>query len=166
MSDQTLEELINARVEAALQAHAETQAAATPDPPGPDVNIPQVPHVDHVPTSDDEVKALSGMLANFRKEIAGLRQELRQRSGHNAVFAGPTETVEERTNRRLEQIAQHSHYCPGCGELYNYAQQCSGPAGGQQHPPLEVVSTEELGGDPESFTKAPATDPNQLPVLA
>lgn len=107
------------------------------------------------------------MFAAFRKEINDLRKELRQRAGQQVQIAGPTETVEERTNKRLELIAQHSHYCPACGNLGKYPQKCSGlPGSLGGHETVEMVSTDELGGDPDNHTAAPATDPNALPALA
>jgi len=48
-------------------------------------------------------------------------------------------------------------YCPGCGLRYNYQQQCSGKPE-SPHPPLEVVSTDELSGDPDKQTAAPSTE--------
>lgn len=154
---QSLRDLIAEEIKKATEAAADD---------GDTLAMPQVPKVDHAPETPEEVKALAGMLADFRKEIHTLRAELRQRAGHSTQIAGPTETVEDRTNRRLELIAQHSHYCPGCGELYKYPQTCTGPKGGHPHAPIEVVSTEELGGDPANHTAAPSTEPGGLPVLA
>jgi hypothetical protein len=48
-------------------------------------------------------------------------------------------------------------YCPGCGKRVQYQQQCTGtPAA--PHQPIEVVSTDELSGDPEKFTAAPSSE--------
>jgi hypothetical protein len=47
-------------------------------------------------------------------------------------------------------------YCPGCGKRGGYAQQCTGKPE-SPHPVIEMVSTDELSGDPENFTKAPDT---------
>lgn len=47
------------------------------------------------------------------------------------------------------------YYCPGCGRQYDYPQRCIG-TGEAPHPPIEVVSTDELKGDnPENHTPAP-----------
>lgn len=154
---QTIQELIAAEIKKALADTASDESA----PDGP-----SVPKVDHKPENAEEVSVLAKMLADFRKEIFTLRTELRQRAGQQVQIGGPTETVEDRTNKRLELIAQHSHYCPGCGQLYSYPQTCKGPKGGHPHPPIEVVSTEELGGDPANHTAAPATDPDGYPALA
>ena len=45
-------------------------------------------------------------------------------------------------------------YCPGCGKRVQYQQQCTGKPE-SPHPPIEVVSTDELSGD--SHTAAPDT---------
>lgn len=45
-------------------------------------------------------------------------------------------------------------YCPGCGMRANYQKQCVGKPEAP-HPPIEVVSTDELQGDPEKHTPAP-----------
>lgn len=155
----TLDDQIAAAVQAALDAR---DAAADDAPP----DMPQVPKVDHAPETPEEVTALAGMLAEFRREIHTLRAELRQRAGQQVQIAGPTETIEDRTNRRLEAIAQAKFYCPGCGLLYQYEKECTGPKGGHPHAPIEVVSTEELGGDPQDHTPAPATNPDGYAALA
>lgn len=48
-------------------------------------------------------------------------------------------------------------YCPGCGLRYEYRQKCTGRPDAP-HPPIEVVSTDELSGDPSKHTAAPNTD--------
>lgn len=48
-------------------------------------------------------------------------------------------------------------YCPGCGRRYSYRRECVGRSSEQPHPPIEVVSTDELNGDPAHFTPAPNT---------
>lgn len=156
-SQQTIQELIASEIQKAL-------AGTAPDDDAP--VMPQVPKLDHNPETPDEVSKLAGMFAEFRKEVHALRAELRQRAGQQVQIAGPTETIEDRTNRRLELIAQNSHYCPGCGELGTYPQKCTGPKGGHPHPAIEMVSTDELGGDPQDHTAAPATDPDGYPALA
>ena len=43
-------------------------------------------------------------------------------------------------------------YCPGCGRRYEYRQQCTGKPE-SPHPPIEVVSTDELkSGDPSQHS--------------
>jgi len=49
-------------------------------------------------------------------------------------------------------------YCPGCGKRGNYPQQCTGPSAAAPHPSIEMVSTDELSGDPEKLTPAPSTE--------
>jgi len=46
-------------------------------------------------------------------------------------------------------------YCPGCGRRFQYQQQCTGKPE-SPHPPIEVVSTDELSGD--NPTAAPSTE--------
>jgi predicted RNA-binding Zn-ribbon protein involved in translation (DUF1610 family) len=48
-------------------------------------------------------------------------------------------------------------YCPGCGRRWNYRTECAGQSAGTPHPPIEVISTDELSGDPEKHTPAPST---------
>ncbi len=49
------------------------------------------------------------------------------------------------------------YYCPGCGRRWNYPTECRGQSPATPHPPIEVVSTDELSGDPGNHTPAPAT---------
>jgi hypothetical protein len=49
------------------------------------------------------------------------------------------------------------YYCPGCGRAAEYRKACTGSPE-QPHKPIEVVSTDELKGDPENHTAAPNTD--------
>jgi hypothetical protein len=57
-----------------------------------------------------------------------------------------------------EPQAEHKpYYCPGCGLQYNYQRECTGKAEAP-HPAIDVISTDELNGDPEHHTAAPNTD--------
>lgn len=49
-------------------------------------------------------------------------------------------------------------YCPGCGRRWKFMTECRGMNPSTPHPPIEVVSTDELSGDPENHTPAPASD--------
>jgi len=49
------------------------------------------------------------------------------------------------------------YYCPGCGLRYAYPQKCTGRPD-SPHQPIEVVSTDELSGDPDSYTAAPSSE--------
>jgi hypothetical protein len=118
---------------------------------------PQVPQVDHPPTTPEEVQDLAAAFAAFRGEVAQLRQELAAARSPQKFMAAVTETIEDRTAARLAEIATHSHYCPACGLLYDYPQKCVGIAEAP-HAPQEVVTTDELAGDPASHTAAPNTD--------
>jgi hypothetical protein len=52
----------------------------------------------------------------------------------------------------MEHINQHDFYCPGCGLTYDYQQRCTGKLE-SPHPPIEVVSTDELKeGDTSKHT--------------
>jgi hypothetical protein len=46
-------------------------------------------------------------------------------------------------------------YCPGCGKRFQREGECTG-TGEAPHPPIEVVSTDELSGE-EGHTAAPGT---------
>lgn len=48
-------------------------------------------------------------------------------------------------------------YCPGCGRRWNFLTECQGMNPSTPHPPIEVVSTAELAGDPAKHTPAPST---------
>lgn len=120
---------------------------------------PKVPQVDHMPETPEEVQALADSFAQFRKEVAALRNEIAASRGRSPVTHVAPESMQDRAKARLAAIAEHSHYCPGCGALYNYPQRCTGPVA-QPHAPIEVVTTDELGGDPLQHTAAPSTDPD------
>lgn len=65
---------------------------------------------------------------------------------------------EQDTQQQSDDLAKQEHpwYCPGCGRKYDYRRECVGKAEAP-HPPIEVVSTDELNGPPEGHTAAPAT---------
>lgn len=133
-------------------ADAPTEPAAPP--------VPTIPKVDHPPETPDEVASLAQEFAAYRAEVAALRKEL-QKQAPAALAAAQArqqagDTPAEREKRRLAEIADHSHYCPGCGLLYKYPQRCSGPLT-SGHAPIEVVSTDELSGDPNNLTAAPVS---------
>jgi len=64
---------------------------------------------------------------------------------------------EEVTSDAKTEKDDAPYYCPGCGKRVQYPQQCTGRPEAP-HPPIEVVSTEELSGDPEKLTAAPSTE--------
>ena len=68
----------------------------------------------------------------------------------------PTEGEAPVTDTGDEGEKRPEFYCPGCGRTYDYRQQCTGSPEAP-HPPIEVVSTAELDGDPSEFTAAPNT---------
>lgn len=142
------------------QAVAEAMAASAghaPDEPGPHIPVPKV---EQAPQTAEDANQLGKMFAEYRAEVAALRQELQAHRPRTVQVAGPQETEQDRLDARLAAIAEHSHYCPGCGKLSKYPRECTGtPAG--PHAPIEMVSTDELGGDPEKHTRAPSTDPDR-----
>ena len=70
----------------------------------------------------------------------------------------PAETGEAGDQERGEQHEERQpFYCPACGRQYGYPRECSGTAQAP-HQPTEVVSTDELSGDPEHHTPAPASE--------
>lgn len=154
-------------------ANAKQEAPADPLPPvdenGEPLNDPTFestigvtpPKVDK-PKTREEATEFGRIMAEFRKEIADLRREMASHRPRVQQVATETETPEMRQEARLQAIADSSHYCPGCGALGKYAQKCdgSGSPSGHPHPPLEMVSTDELGGDPHDHTRAPSTDPD------
>jgi hypothetical protein len=171
MAETTIGDLVREQVEAELaKIREEAEAAKAKDEEAAKIaaagGMPRIPEIDHAPETPEEVADLAKMFAAFRKEVADLRAALDRQKPRQAS-AAVTETLEDRTNARLEQIAQHSHYCPGCGQLYDYPQKCKG-FDESPHKPIEVVSTDELGGDPADHTAAPATevDSRYAPVAA
>lgn len=124
-----------------------------------------VPQVEHPPQTPEEVLELGKMFAEYRAEVAALRQELAAHRPRTINVAAPQETLEQRQEARLALIAENSHYCPGCGKLSKYPRECVGtPA--QPHKAIEMVPTDELGGDPARHAKAPSTDPDQPDLIA
>lgn len=109
----------------------------------------QAPVAEQPQTSEQLLTQLLEAQQQHRDELAAMRRELdAERSRRPAP--GPSATpVDPATlqRERLEQVAEHSHYCPGCGRLYDYPQRCQG---GREapHPPIEVVSTDELKNPP------------------
>lgn len=115
------------------------------------------PKVDHPPETMEEVAALAEALKSYRAEIALLRQEIAASRPRVQQVTATLETPEQRLEARLAAIAEASHYCPGCGALGKYPQKCEGTKTGP-HKAIEMVSTEELSGDPALHTRAPNTD--------
>lgn len=112
---------------------------------------------------DPQLAMLREMLdsqAEQRAELAQLRAELqaekdaRQRP---VSLAGNIRTAEEMLAERISEIAKHPYYCPGCGKLYTYQRECRGRPEAV-HPPIDVISTDELQtGDASKHTPAPDT---------
>lgn len=151
------------RMVAEALAEAKTQNPEG-DPTKPDPVIP-VPKLDHAPQTREEAADVGKMFAQFRAEVAQLRTELQSHRPRTVNVSAPQETVEQREEARLAAISEASHYCPGCGRLSKYPRECIGtPAG--PHKVIEMVSTDELGGDPANHAKAPSTDPDHPDLIA
>ena len=108
--------------------------------------------------SSVDVKGLLNQLVQaqqeYRSEITQLRTELAKVRRQPI----PTSTVralsaEELQALRMADIENASHYCPGCGALYQRPRECTGdPA--SPHPAIEVVETKELLNPPDPSNKA------------
>jgi len=99
------------------------------------------------------------MLEDILAEQQEQRAQIASLKGNRpAPVAAPSLSAEQLEEQRAAEIADHEYYCPGCGQLYDYAQQCVGRPEAP-HPPIEVVSTDELKGDDSTaHTAAPHTD--------
>lgn len=145
---------------------AEGLANAKNEETGADPSI-KVPKLDHNPQTPEEVQELGKMFAEYRAEVAALRQELQAHRPRTVNVAATQETPEQRHEARMALIADSSHYCPACGTLSKYPRQCVGPDPRfPSHAPVEMVTTDELGGDPAKHTRAPSTDLDQPDRLA
>lgn len=106
-------------------------------------------------TTDDLLRAILAEQEAHRAEVAELRQQMAASRPAPAPAPVANRSPEETLAARMAEIGEHSHYCPGCGLLYDYPQRCTGKSE-SGHPPIEVVSTDELkSGDPLQHT-APA----------
>lgn len=94
----------------------------------------------------------------YRADIAALRAEIAASRKAQPV-AGPSQqplSAEDALAARMAEIEGFPFYCPGCGALYKYQRECIGLDGSRPHPPIEVVSTDELkSGDEAKHTAAP-----------
>lgn len=131
---------------------------------------PKVPHVKN-PTTPDDVASLAALMKEFRAEVAQFRQEQAAQAELLAKINRPRntakveETEADRAAVRLADISEHEWYCPGCGRLADYQQRCNGEDSTYGHPAIEMVRTEELGGDPAHHTPAPAAKPDSVIVV-
>lgn len=107
-------------------------------------------------TDRDLILQLLKQQQEHRADVAALKKQIEKSKtpvAQVATFATPEELLEQ----RMAEVSDHSHYCPGCGALYNYQRECTGKAEAP-HPPIEVVSTDELhSGDGTKHTPAPDT---------
>lgn len=90
----------------------------------------------------------------LREELANARKAQIVRQPEDATPLSP----EDALAARLAEVQDYPFYCPGCGALYRYERQCVGRSVESPHPPIEVVTTDELkAGDPSKHTAAPDT---------
>lgn len=111
-------------------------------------------------TTDDLIRQVLEQQKAHRAEVEALREQInRGRQAPRPQQSSVALSAEELAARRADEIAEHSHYCPGCGRLYDYQRECVG-RGEAPHPAIEVVSTDELkGDDPSKHTVAPGVAP-------
>lgn len=103
--------------------------------------------------SKSQIEQLLEMQKEQRAEIAALRESLAKAKAAPPPLTARAPSAEELQQERLRELAEHSHYCPGCGQVYDYQQRCQGTAE-KPHPPIEVVSTDEVRNRPD-----PENDP-------
>lgn len=111
-------------------------------------------------TTDDLLRQIAQAQEDQRNEVAALRAQIdAQRPSAPTGLSGTVKSQEELLAERYDQLSSHSHYCPGCGKLVDYQQQCTGTATAP-HQPIEVVSTDEVGheSDPANHTPAPPSE--------
>lgn len=73
---------------------------------------------------------------------------------YRALKAARAEKAEQDA-RDAPEATDAPFYCPGCGRRWKFMTECRGMNLAAPHPPIEVVSTDELTGDPEHHTPAP-----------
>lgn len=104
------------------------------------------------PTTEQLLQQILKQQEEHRQEVAKLREQY-ERPVVQAASATPL-SPEDALAARLQEVEGHSHYCPACGLLYDYPQRCHGKAE-SGHPPVEVISTDELkSGDPSQHSTA------------
>lgn len=109
-------------------------------------------------TNEQMLQQLIQMQQEHREEVAKLREEVNAKKAPAPAPSRDRKSPEELREERVADIREHSHYCPGCGRLSKYQRECTGLNSAAPHPPIEMVSVEELLGDDESLhTAAPDT---------
>lgn len=100
-----------------------------------------------VMSTDDMLRQIIADQAHARTENQALREELAK--ARVAPPPAPSSAVlspEDAARQRQDELATYEFYCPGCGKLSHYPRECTG-RGEAPHPPIEVVSTDEIKGD-------------------
>lgn len=94
-------------------------------------------------TTDDLLRAVLAEQQAHRAEVAELREQMAASRPAPPPVAVANLSPEDALAARMAEIGKHDYYCPGCGLLYDYQQRCTGKSE-SGHPPIEVVSTDEL----------------------
>lgn len=84
-------------------------------------------------------------------------------TGPQVTSANPEQPDSNAPAPTPDRTVEEDYYCPACGRKYNYPQKCTGGPANGYHPPVEVVSTDEIQGlEPgeqrDGLTAAPNTD--------
>lgn len=105
-------------------------------------------------STDDLIRQLLKEQQEHRAEVAEMRKEINAQKVPAPAPSSTVQSPDELMAARLAEVAQHSHYCPGCGRLFDYQQKCQGRPEAP-HPAIEVVSTDELKSGDETQHTAP-----------
>lgn len=101
------------------------------NPDAPDTNAPDTPSPGVPPAKTKRTKA----------EKAARRAKRAEKSATDTEATEATEV--------------DPFYCPGCGKRWKFLTECRGMTNAAPHPPILVISTDELSGDPANHTPAP-----------
>lgn len=120
---------------------------------------PTEPEAQAPATTDDILRAILAEQQQYRQQISELQTQINATKTPAPVALANAPSPEEALKTRMLDVSQHDYYCPACGALYDYRQQCNG-TGDQPHSATEVVSTDELkSGDATKHTAAPVPTP-------
>lgn len=73
-------------------------------------------------------------------------------SGPSADEIAAAQATVEAGAKAQAKADEAPYYCPGCGRRWAYLRECEGKAEAG-HPPILVVSTDELDGEPDPADK-------------
>lgn len=92
-----------------------------------------------------------------RARLDQLEREHAEREQASLDAQAERANLPTRRDHNGEPLEEAAFYCPGCGRRSDYQKECRG-SDVAPHPPIEVVSTDELSGDPANHTPAPASE--------